>query len=74
MIARGDCPESLRRTAIGWALNVPPGRTEFRHHLIVWCNFADVFNGRKDFEDQVARRKFFRRQSTPLRERPCGTT
>ena len=69
MIARGDCPESLRRTAIGWALNVPPNRSELKHHLIVWCNFADVFASRDDFERQVARRKFFRRQSTPSRER-----
>ena len=66
---RGDCPDSLRRTALGWALNVPPGRSESKHHLVVWCNFADVFASRDDFERQVARRRFYRRQSTPVRLR-----
>jgi hypothetical protein len=69
MTSRGDCPDSLRRTAIGWALNVPPGRSELKHQMIVWCNFSDVFKNRIDFEDQVARRRFYRRQSTPVRLR-----
>ena len=69
MTARGDCPDSLRRTAIGWALSVPPGRTVAKHEMIVWCNFSDVFESREEFQRQIARRKFFRRQSQPVRER-----
>ena len=74
MKSRGDCPASLRRTALSWALSSndqvrPPGRSDAIHHLVVWCCFADVFNGRQDFEDQLARRRFYRRQLTPVRER-----
>ena len=69
MTPRGDCPDSLRRTAIGWALSVPPGRTVAKHEMIVWCNFSDVFKNREEFEEQIARRKFHQRQSIPVRER-----
>ena len=74
MTARGDCPESLRRTALSWALSSndqvrPPGRPDAEHQMIVWCCFADVFTNREDFEKQIARRKFHRRQSIPVRER-----
>jgi hypothetical protein len=69
MTARGDTPENKRRTAISWALNVPPGRTVAKHEMIVWCNFSDVFKNREEFEEQIARRKFHQRQSIPVRER-----
>ena len=62
MNTRGDCPDSLRRTALSWALQVPPdGRTQQRHEHIVWCNFCDVFTGRWEFERLVIRRRFFQR-------------
>jgi len=73
MTPRGDCPDSLRRTAIGWALSPPPGRTEAKHQMIVWCNFSDVFESREEFERQIARRKFFRRASIPVRLREHDT-
>ena len=64
MTPRGDCPESLRRTALSWALSPPPGRSDKHHDLVVWCNFSDVFRNRAEFERLVSRRRFFRRRLT----------
>ena len=57
----GDCPESLRRTAIGWAMCPPDGRSEQRHDWVVYSNFSDVFRDLDEFMQKVKRRRFFRR-------------
>jgi hypothetical protein len=67
MTPRGDCPESLRRTALSWALSRNeevrlPGRLDYRHLDVVYANFSDVFASRDEFDRLVARRQELRRR------------
>ena len=66
MTPRGDCPESLRRTALSWALSRNtevrlPGRSDYQHLASVYHVFADVFASRVEFDQLVARRLKMRR-------------
>jgi hypothetical protein len=49
--------ETLRRTALQWAVKSPEGRVAWRHEECVYANFADVFASREEFHRCLARRR-----------------
>ena len=49
--------ETLRRTALQWAVKTPEGRTAWRHEECVYANFADVFASREEFYRCLDRRR-----------------
>ena len=75
MTPRGDCPESLRRTALSWAVTSNtevrlPDRSDYQHLASVYHVFADVFASRAEFDQLVVRRLKMRRLTNENSLRP----